>query len=448
MVTLMSYDLPTKMSEPEIKEKKGSNSDVSMARKPKIAAKVPLLLGTSFSGLRKSFCSENTDIAFVNENDSGQMLPAHKMVLSVSSPFFFEKLQGDWKEKDQDRLPVPGGFQWSVFKSIINLLYGEQDLVEVEEDLLVETYRAAGFLQLDQVKMAINKGFATWDLENVAIAVEMCMQAEIPHNCKEYVASHIKEILDKKIEFPGLSKETIRDISMSEKVKVSEVTLHAFLTKWTEAHEDQLSFADVQNIFGSIRYGTIKESDLKTLACSKYYHNLHLGTARKQQDISSMLDMSVVRAHPVQYCSRKFQAPFPGPAVFRSELKDQSCLCVVYSGHSKASLIGSRNSYESFKATTIMIKCSSINSESQCIEIGHHVPAQQSNWPLVIEQETIKACSCHITLNTRFVQVSFRSKKFKEWPYMIGTSSVKAFKFDGPLPWLVEITNIDSLCSV
>jgi hypothetical protein len=443
------------MSEPEIKEKKGSNSDVSMARKPKIAAKVPLLLGTSFSGLRKSFCSENTDIAFVNENDSGQMLPAHKMVLSVSSPFFFKMLQGDWKEKDQGRLPVPGGFQWSVFKIIIDLLYGEQ--VEVEEDMLVEIYTAAGYLQLDQVKMAINKGFATWDLENVAIAVEMCMQAEIPHNCKEYVASHIKEILDKKIEFPGLSKETIRDISMSEKVKVSEVTLHAFLTKWTEAHEDQLSFADVQNIFGSIRYGTIKESDLKTLACSKYYHNLHLGTARKQQDISSTLDMSVVRAHPVQYCSRKFQAPFPGPAVFRNELENKSCLCVVYSGHSDAILIGSK--IQNARITDIIIKCSSIGSENQHIEIkvGEHARRNNQHVQSQPRQRVVRSTesnlefneieACRITLNANSVQVSFRSKKFEEWP-AIGASRVKTFEFNGPIPWLVEVTNIDSLCTV
>jgi hypothetical protein len=441
------------MSEPEIKEKKGSNSDVSMARKPKIAAKVPLLLGTSFSGLRKSFCSENTDIAFVNENDSGQMLPAHKMVLSVSSPFFFEKLQGDWKEKDQDRLPVPGGFQWSMFKIVIDLLYGEQ--VEVEEDLLVEIYRAAHYLQLDKLKMAIDKGFATWNLENVAVAIEMCIQAEIPRNSKEFVARHIKKILDQELDFTRLTKETILDISMSENVKVSEAVLHAFLTKWTEAHEDRLSFEDVQKIFGNIRYGTIKEDDLRTLACSKYYHNLHLGTALKQQDKSSTLDMSVVRAHPVQYCSRKFQAPFPGPAVFRNELENKSCLCVVYSGHSNATLIGS--GIQNAWSNKMIIKCSSISSESQYIEIkvgehvrrSNHTVSQSTRGPTLLGEflSTLNAIeACCITLNARSssIQVSFLSKKFKEWP-AIGSSSVKRFNFNGPVPWLVEITYIDSL---
>jgi hypothetical protein len=393
----------------------------------------------------------------VNENDSGQMLPAHKMVLSVSSPFFFEKLQGDWKEKDQDRLPVPGGFQWSMFKIVINLLYGEQDLVEVEEDLLVETYRAADYLQLDKVKIAIDKGFATWNLENVAVALEMCMQVEIPHNSKEYVANHIKEILDQELDFTRLTKETILDISMSENVKVSEAVLHAFLTKWTEAHEDRLSFEDVQKIFGNIRYGTIKEDDLRTLACSKYYHNLHLGTALKQQDKSSTLDMSVVRAHPVQYCSRKFQAPFPGPAVFRNELENKSCLCVVYSGHSDAILIGSK--IQNARITDIIIKCSSIGSENQHIEIkvGEHARRNNQHVQSQPRQRVVRSTesnlefneieACRITLNANSVQVSFRSKKFEEWP-AIGASRVKTFEFNGPIPWLVEVTNIDSLCTV
>ena len=440
MIAPTSYDLhETKMAEAEIsRHDYGTDSDVSMAnsKKPKIAAKVAL--GTSLSGLRKTFCSGITpDITFVDESLSGQILPAHKMVLSKSSPFFFELFQGDWKEKDQDRLPVPGGFQWSVFKIIIDLLYGEQ--VEVEEDLLVETYRAADYLQLDKVKIAIDKGFATWNLKDVAVALEMCMQVEIPHNSKEYVANHIKEILDQELDFTRLTKEIVLDISMSEKVKVSEVALHAFLTKWTEAHIDQMSFEEVQCIFGNIRYGTIKVGDLKNMACSKYYHTVHLGTALKQQDKSSMLDMSVVRAHPVQYCSRKFQAPFPGPIVFRS---NKSCLCVVYSGHSDATLIGSINSYVSI--ADMIIKCSSINNESQYIkiEVKDYVHTQ---WTERRESKVIE--TCHITFNASGVRVSFRSKEFKEWP-AIGASSVKRFEFKGPVPWLVEITNIDYLRTV
>jgi hypothetical protein len=333
-----------------------------------------------------------------------------------------------------------------MFKIVIDLLYGEQ--VEVEEDLLVEIYRAAHYLQLDKLKMAIDKGFATWNLENVAVAIEMCIQAEIPRNSKEFVARHIKKILDQELDFTGLTKETILDISMSENIKVSEVTLHAFLTKWTEAHEDRLSFEDVQKIFGNIRYGTIKEDDLRTLACSKYYHNLHLGTARKQQDRSLKFDTSIVCAHPIQYCSRKSQAPFPGPAVFKKESYPQS-LCVVYSGHSDATLIGSEKSDDhALSITTMIIKCSSISSESHYIEIkvGRHThPGWTQGYHY--NETPSKIIACHITLNASSVQVSFRSKKFEEWP-AIGASRVKTFEFNGPIPWLVEVTNIDSLCTV
>ena len=61
--------------------------------------------------------------------------------------------QGDWKEKSQEKLPVPGGFQWEVFEAAISFLYGED--VEIEEDRLPELYRAADYLKIDLIKRAI-----------------------------------------------------------------------------------------------------------------------------------------------------------------------------------------------------------------------------------------------------------------------------------------------------
>ena len=405
----------------------------SVAKKAKNVPKLSIPSKEPVLGVQKIFNDENSDVTFVESNDSSSKnkLSAHRMVLSVTSPFFYKMFQGDWKEKDQDTIPVPGGFQWDVFEAVISFLYGKD--VRIEEGFLPELIRAADYLEVDSLKMAVDEGFTHWELENAAIAINVCCQGIDLIGGKEYIASHIQEILVQELDIGCLPMETIVFISQSEKIKVSEVTLHSFLTQWTNTHEQSLPFTQVQDIFSNIRYGTIPEQELKNLAHNKYYHNWYFGLALKQ---CSSFDLSEVHMNPKQYCSRDLQLPFPGPAVFVQD----SYKWIIYAGHVNANLNAELHS----SITSLRVKVLSIADESQCQEIkmADYIDNQSQFGSYNIRVMEIGATNsfrtCSLTLNKTSIEIIFKADK--EWPKM-SSSGPKTFPFEGPLPWLIAIAN-------
>ena len=165
-----------------------------------------------------------------NSEIRNRKLTAHKEVLSITSSFFFKMFQGDWKEKDQEKLPVPGGFQWEVFETIISFLYGED--VEIEEDRLPELYRAADYLEIDLIKRAIADELLRNDsfVSDPTVVFKLCDMGGVPTDpvysaAITYIVRHIAIILEGNVDMSLLSLNTIADVAKSEEVSVPELTL-------------------------------------------------------------------------------------------------------------------------------------------------------------------------------------------------------------------------------
>ena len=140
----------------------------------KKANSVPnLILKSGISSVDKKYSWENTDIVFRNR-ETGQEKRAHKTVLSFFSPFFSTWFKEEWtQDKERTEYPVPGDIEWEIFSNVISFLYGHQ--VEFKEDTLLNFFKAAGFLQLDSLKVAIIESMTDqWELKDPSIAGAMC----------------------------------------------------------------------------------------------------------------------------------------------------------------------------------------------------------------------------------------------------------------------------------
>ena len=420
----------------------------SVPKKVRTVPTLTLRMNPSFTGLRENFNNENTDVTFVDESEPlHNRLSAHKMLLSVTSPIFFKMFQGDWKEKDQDKLPVPGGSRWEVFEAVISFLYGAE--VAIEEDKLPELYEAAAYLQLEPLITAINDKFKHLVLEDNKCALEFCVVAKTLHDSNPsseslaklyltslgYIAGHIQNILNQRLDITSLPKEIIVDIIKSEKVAAPEHILYSFLAQWTDAHVDGMLFLDVQDIFAHIRYGTIPKTQLKELATSKFCHVVYSVSALQQ---FSSLNISVLRKHSLQYCPRSAQQPFPvldRPLLFSpSNHSHTTPSHVVYNGFKDATLIVSLPQKACFPPSALTIKCSSL-------EIEHlHIPKLfflDSTDPLYKEDMTYN--ECHIKFCTPNIEVRLKRNL---------SSHVQCFQYFGELPWLIEITSDGKPCQL
>ena len=416
---------------------------IKAVRKLSIPSKEPVF------GVQKIFNDENSDVTFVESNDSSSKnkLSAHRMVLSVTSPYFYKMFQGDWKEKDQDTIEVPGGFQWDVFEAVISFLYGED--IEIEEDFILELYKAADYLELDILKIAINEGFTNWELVDNGLVIDFCILArqlkddrssdvgsQVYSGSLNYIARHLEEIIDEGVNISHLPKAIILDISQSEMITQMELVLHSFLTCWAEAHVSNLSFHETQEIFGNIRYGTIPLSSLNDIACEEIYNNKLLGMAMRQH---RGWDRDVLLEDPLQYCSRKAQEPFP--VIFDGSMD----MFVTYSGQDNSTLFfkvstSGRDLYFRLTITSIpMLQMNPLLAE--LASVGEHV--------LCITGPSFRSAQdldhCKITLTTSGVTVhftkegnSYLNRSSNSWPET-SFSSLKTFPFEAPIPWLIKL---------
>ena len=426
----------------------------SVPKKVRTVPTLTLRMNPSFTGLRENFNSENTDITFVDESEPLHSLSAHKMLLSVTSPIFFKMFQGDWKEKDQEKLPVPGGFQWEVFEAVISFLYGAE--VAIEEDKLPELYKAAAYLQLEPLIMAINDKFEHLELEDNKCALEFCVVAKALHDsnpCSEslaklystslgYVAGHIQNILNQRLDITSLEKETIVDIIKSEKVAAPEHILYSFLAQWTEVHVNGMLFLEVQDIFAHIRYGTIPITQLKELATSKFCHVVYFVSALQQ---FSSLDVSVLRKHPLQYCPCSAQQPFP-VLKLPSNCSQTTPSHVVYNGSKDATLIVSLPKKACFPPSALTIRCSSLKIKSSPTnkllpwDFADKSEVFNPNCPVKnVYKQDITYDECHIKFSTPNIELRFREG------FSFNVRSLQCFQYFGELPWLIEITNYNGM---
>ena len=270
------------------------------------------------SDLRRRFQQSTSDVVF--KGDSGNELHAHKMVLSVASPVFYEMFQGDWKEKDQEKLPVPGGFQWEVFEAVIAFLY-EDEIVKIKEDLLFDLYKFAHYLQLQKLILAIAEGLKVWS-SSWKVGFESREVGSWVYALCESVRSHDegegKDPKDnalyqacltffvKNIEFCSgaeLSYATMLDIVTSEEITGKEIDLLRFIAKYIEGQD--LRMSEVDMLYNNVRFGTIPRCTLsEEVPSMKYAGGGNLGRAVAQH---SKFDLDVVLENLSLFQSRKAQ---------------------------------------------------------------------------------------------------------------------------------------------
>ena len=273
-----------------------------------------------YSDLRRRFQRSTSDVVF--KGDSGNELHAHKMVLSVASPVFFEMFQGDWKEKEQEKLPVPGGFQWEVFEAVIAFLY-DDEVVKIKEDHLLDLYECAHYLQLQKLILAIAEGLKVWSFSwKVEVGSQevdswvfaLCEsvrsrdegEGKDPKNnalyqaCLTFFARNIKFCSGAK-----LSYATMLDIAASEEITGKEIDLLKFIAKYIEGQD--LRMSEVDMLYSNIRFGTIPHCTLSEEVPSvKYAGGGNLSRAVAQH---SKFDLDVVLENAVLFQSRKAQNP-------------------------------------------------------------------------------------------------------------------------------------------
>ena len=75
----------------------------------------------SVGSLRERYSEDTADVFFV-EKETKERVPAHREVLKVASPVFFNMFDGDWKEKKKKEVPAPEEYNWESFKAAIALL--------------------------------------------------------------------------------------------------------------------------------------------------------------------------------------------------------------------------------------------------------------------------------------------------------------------------------------
>ena len=121
--------------------------DSNLAKKLKLAQQLTLR-----SGVYPADIKEQPDVVF-KDKETREGRTAHRSVLSQASPFFNTWFKEQWQKKATTEYPVPGDIDWEVFTNVISFLYGKD--IQFEEEALPKIYKAADYLQLDNLKVVI-----------------------------------------------------------------------------------------------------------------------------------------------------------------------------------------------------------------------------------------------------------------------------------------------------
>ena len=243
-------------------------------KKAKSAPK--LILKSEIPFVNKKYTQDNTDIVFKNR-ETGQEKAAHKAILSQLSPFFSTWFKEEWtQDKGGKEYPVPGNIEWEIYSNIISFLYGHQ--VEFEEDTLLDLFKAADYLQLESLKVAIIESMTDqWELEDPSIAGAMCTAVASQTDPRvisgwlytvsvRYFIRNIEMIVDDgPIDLSPIPYDVMMKIAQSEEIRASELELYHFLRMWAENKEINLSHKEVQKLFGHVRYATIPHNELEQI---------------------------------------------------------------------------------------------------------------------------------------------------------------------------------------
>ena len=242
----------------------------------KVKSEPKLILKSGIRSVDKKYSQVNTDIVFKNR-ETGQEEAAHKTVLSHFSPFFSTWFKKEWtQDRDRTEYPVPGDMEWVIFSNVISFLYGHQ--VEFKEDTLPDLFKAANYLQLDNLKVAIIESMTDqWELKDPSIAGKMCTAVASQTDPRvtsglvytvsvHYLIRSIAMIVNNAtIDLSPLPYDVMMEIAQSEEIRAPEVQLYHFLRKWAKPLQQKLTHEEVQKLFGHVRYGTIPYTELEQI---------------------------------------------------------------------------------------------------------------------------------------------------------------------------------------
>ena len=403
-----------------------------------------LILKSGMSSVNKKYSQDNTDIVFKNRETS-QEKRAHKTVLSVLSPFFSTWFKEEWEQdKDRTEHPVPGDIEWEIFSNVISFLYGRQ--VEFEEDTLLDLFKAADYLQLDNLKVAIIESMTDqWELEDPSIAGAMCTAVASQTDPRvmsrwlytvsvRYLIRNIQTIVNNgTINLSPLPYDVMMEIAQSEEIRVPEIQLYHFLRMWAESTQIKLSLEEVQSLFSHVRYATIPHQELERIG--KYQSNNNQKFWAAYNGNLQPVDKETVSADVRQFTNRKYQdvqwlLNTSKQKKWTREIKKASSpIYTVVSDKRKRAIVMTwsvdKKTYEQTRVgVSFVIYSLSTNTSVQKFVSTIH---QSTNTSLSRQEQKRISAGLTMRLTSTGIEVeSFRSSK-------------NNIEFVEPYPWLIEI---------
>ena len=410
--------------------------------------------------LRERYTEDTADVIFV-ENETKERLLAHREVLKVASPIFFEMFSGDWKEKEEKEIPAPEEYNWESFKAAITLLYGEE--VEVEESSILDIYRVAHLYDFREVISVLAHEVCQWDSDLLETVVDLCVLAQDMPDGKEnvlksaiqHIACHMKQSSSSII--TRLSFESMQLLVQSEDITSTELVLLRILNHWTNAQSD-ISLKHTKQLYSHIRFGTIPYKDLAE--CSVIGHDNLKSALENHQELSrDRVRNNLVQITPRSGQKEVFQV-YPMAQGVRAVVKSRDLIEVANVSESPAvGVVYWGKQQITFQVDLKMEKTSMYNycdcqlydlkncyshSESQKMQTTHteecpheHVTQARSRWAMgLANQVTINFDFLHwtVVLDPKGAHITLKSTDLEGDACATVNMDLRA---PGSFPWLL-----------
>ena len=270
-----------------------------------VSVSVKILPSPSTADRYERFTEDTSDVSFVSADN--KKLHLHKAILAVESPVF-------QKMCVEEVVSLAGTeVDWDAFCNAIALVYGKE--VELSTDGLLEMYKVANTYDLASVKTAIIEGVPKIKQDDVIQLFLMVLKTErqmsirkrMMHTCKDFLISHFDQLTDSDLNM--IPFDVMCNILQSNDLKVeSEVLLFEKAVSWIEANSEcfGLSDANIQDLLGNIRYGTISHDDLINIVSGKICNREKFSGALKAY---RQLGATMLWSDHVQFTRRKYHRP-------------------------------------------------------------------------------------------------------------------------------------------
>ena len=405
-----------------------------------------LILKSGMSSVNKKYSQDNTDIVFKNR-ETGQEKRAHKTILSVLSPVFSTWFKEEWEQdKDRTGYPVPGDIEWGIFSNVISFLYGRQ--VEFEEDTLPDLFKAADYLQLDNLKVAIIESMTDqWELKDPSIAGAMCTAVASQTDPRvmsrwlytvsvRYLIRNIQTIVNNgTIDLSPLPYDVMVEIAQSEEIRVPEIQLYHFLRMWAEQSQHKLTHEEVKKLFGHVRYGTIPYNELEQIG---------------RYSLKNDEQFWVAFSGDFKYLSTVGTVPVPDVQQITSR-KCQEAVCLLTTSGMKKWTEKIVNASSPIYAIVsgpwngaITLTWSTKHKRQYCMYRSASIkvlsPSTAHNTELVVPPDAVHSNSGETLLPGLMIRSTSAGIEVE-----LLRGSTKLTKFTGPYPWIIVINVHDEL---